>query len=503
MIFGFSLNALNEKIAASQKENEENLKRLSLQTYYIAAVILILAYLLISHLSQRVVSPIITLRKFAKELSEGEFSNAHLISSSTSDEIGLLTRDFATMAGKLKNSYQQLAEYNHTLEQKVRERTEALNTKNDELLQALENLENSQQQLIHSEKMAALGQLIAGIAHEINTPLGAIQASVGNTSRYLHSFSENLLPFLRHTSADEQTFLCTLLTKATHEKRFSTREERAIKRQLLSALNEHEIQKAEEVADMLVDMELGEEVQALLPQLAAPRGIAIVEMAHKLTGIGRNSETISIAVGRASKVVFALKHFTHHDNSGKMISSNVNLGIRTVLTLYQNLLKQGCEVIEQLGDIPEISCYPDELNQVWTNLIHNAIHAMNNKGTLTICTLRQGETILVSITDSGSGIPDEVKPHIFDSFYTTKPAGEGSGLGLGICKRIIDKHQGKIDFASEPGKTTFSVTLPVVQAPTVEQAPAQAAATTLLTNNELTNTERNALSTNPGESMRG
>ncbi len=462
MLFGFSLLHLNEQIAASLKENEANLQKLSIQTGYIAAVILLLTYLLISHLSQRIVSPIIELRRHTKELAEGKFENADKIESESADEVGMLTRDFGLMAGNLAHSYRQLEEYNLTLEQKVSERTEALNFKNDELLKALENLEESQQQLIHSEKMAALGQLIAGIAHEINTPLGAIQASIGNSSRYLNAFSENLHTFLRSTNTEEQLFLCNLLTKARHEKRFSTREERKIRRNLVEIFEHEEILKAEDLAEMLVDMELSDEIDHLLPFFKQPNSYYITEMAHKLTGIGRNSETIRTAVGRASKVVFALKHFAHHDNSGNKISSDINQGIRTVLTLYQNLLKQGCEVIEQFGDIPEISCYPDELNQVWTNLIHNAIYAMKNKGTLTITTEKTGGEIKVTFADSGSGIPEDVQPHIFDSFYTTKPAGEGSGLGLGICKRIIDKHDGEITFVSAPGNTVFTVTLPII-----------------------------------------
>jgi len=144
-----------------------------------------------------------------------------------------------------------------------------------------------------------------------------------------------------------------------------------------------------------------------------------------------------------------------------MISSDINEGVHTVLVLYQSLLKQGCEVVECFGTLPVTHCYPDELNQVWTNLIHNALHAMQNKGVLTIKTQCEEQNIIVSITDNGSGIPSEVQPKIYDSFFTTKPAGEGSGLGLGICKRIIDKHNGSIDFISEPGRTTFRVVIPV------------------------------------------
>ncbi len=129
--------------------------------------------------------------------------------------------------------------------------------------------------------------------------------------------------------------------------------------------------------------------------------------------------------------------------------------------LCQSQVKQGIEVIrnyEKLGPVP---CYPDELNQVWINLIHNAIQAMEGSGTLEISVRRENDRAVVTITDSGKGIPDEIKQRIFEPFFTTKPREKGSGLGLDIVKKIIDKHRGEIKFESEPGNTAFSVFIPV------------------------------------------
>jgi len=133
--------------------------------------------------------------------------------------------------------------------------------------------------------------------------------------------------------------------------------------------------------------------------------------------------------------------------------------------LYSGLLKQGCEVVKEFERLPLLSCHADELNQVWTNLIHNALQAMNYKGVLTIKT-RLDESasrpqIMVQVTDTGQGIPPELKNRIWESFFTTKESGEGSGLGLGICKRIIEKHNGRIFFESRQGETTFTVVLPL------------------------------------------
>ena len=129
------------------------------------------------------------------------------------------------------------------------------------------------------------------------------------------------------------------------------------------------------------------------------------------------------------------------------------------------MLKHGCEVVKHFGTLPLLRCHADELNQVWTNLIHNALQAMEYKGVLTIATqhCQQGERseIQVQVSDTGHGIAPELQKQVWDSFFTTKVSGEGSGLGLGICKRIVEKHNGQISFESKPGLTTFTVVLPI------------------------------------------
>ena len=184
-------------------------------------------------------------------------------------------------------------------------------------------------------------------------------------------------------------------------------------------------------------------------------------MAYKLSGLQRSTTNIEFAAARASKVVFALKNFSRIGYADEQILTNIIEGIETVLTLYNNQIKQGVEIVKSYEEIPEILCYPDELNQVWTNILHNAIYAMDLKGQLVIKVYKEKEFVVVSITDSGKGIlPSEIEK-IFNPFFTTKPIGEGSGIGLDIAKRIIDKHNGKILVESKPGKTTFRVFLPI------------------------------------------
>ena len=360
------------------------------------------------------------------------------------------------LAIERKHAEKLLAKYNRTLELQVAERTQALS-------QALDHLKATQEGLIQSEKMAVLGQLVAGIAHEINTPLGAIRSSAGNISKFLSQTLEELPTLLQSLAPiQQQNFLALLQRSLQKESTLSAKEERQFKRTLKRQLEAEEIEDADTFADTLVDMGIYNEIDAFLPLLKKTNGSHLLEIAYKLSGLQRGTKIINTATERASKVVFALKTYARYDQSGEMVQANLTDGIETILTLYQNQLKHGVNVIRNYAEVQPVFCYPDELNQVWTNLIHNALQAMNYQGTLTIDVTTQEQQAKISITDSGQGIPEEIKAKIFEPFFTTKPPGEGSGLGLDIVKKIIDKHQGKIEFESVPGKTTFTFYLPMI-----------------------------------------
>jgi PAS domain S-box-containing protein len=348
-----------------------------------------------------------------------------------------------------------LAEYNRTLEIQVAERTQ-------ELSQALEHLKTTQQGLIQSEKMAALGQLVAGIAHEINTPLGAIRASIGNITTALEQSLVQLPQLFQQLSPERQAdFFALLEAKRQNQQTLSTREERQLKRALKQELEAWGLEDSDTLASALVKLGITRNITPFMPLLQDKNKELILEVAYSLFAQHTNSETIQMAVERASKIVFALRIYVRQDNSGKMTKARVTEGIDIVLTLYHNYFKQGIEVIKNYQDIPAILCYPEELNQVWTNLIHNAIQAMNTKGKLELAVFQDEHQVVVQVTDSGCGISPEIKARIFDPFFTTKPPGEGSGLGLDIVKKIVDKHQGKIEVESQLGRTTFSVWLPI------------------------------------------
>jgi signal transduction histidine kinase len=339
----------------------------------------------------------------------------------------------------------------------------SLQDKNYELESALQQLRATQNQLIQSEKMAALGQLVAGIAHEINTPLGAIRSSIENITSFLSHNLEKLPQFLQRISPERQQDLFNLSHYSIRQRStFSSKEKRQFKRTLTQALSKENIANPDTIADTLVDLGVYEDLTRLLPLLRDKDGEEILNVAYQISSVEKSAQTIKTATDRAAKVVFALKTYARHDQSGVKTETNIIEGIDTILTLYHNHLKHGVEVIQNYDpQLPTIMGYPDELNQVWTNLIHNALQAMNHQGTLTIDAVQQNNQVLVRITDSGIGIPPDILPKIFEPFFTTKSIGEGSGLGLDIVQKIIKKHDGNIEVESVPGQTTFTVLLPL------------------------------------------
>jgi signal transduction histidine kinase len=364
----------------------------------------------------------------------------------------------------------ELEKHREHLEETVAERTAELKQahdevqgKNETLEKTLEELKATQGQLIQSEKMAALGQLITGVAHEVNSPLGAIRSSVGTISTSLEQVLPQLPDFFQRLPEENRSHFFELLEHALMTTQMlSSREVRKARRALRQALEEQNLAQADAIADTLADMGITVDVaESFIPLFEHPDSLSIVQTAYQLSGMQRSAQNISTAAERAAKVVFALKSYAHQDQSDEMIEANITEGVETILTLYHNQLKHGVEVVRKYEELPPIRCYPDELNQVWTNLIHNALQAMDNKGMVTVTARQQDDNIVIAITDDGPGIPAEIKDRIFEPFYTTKAAGEGSGLGLDIVRKIVDKHGGRIEAESEPGETTFRVYLPV------------------------------------------
>jgi signal transduction histidine kinase len=411
--------------------------------------------------------PILNLNQAAKAIAEGDFSQT--VTLKRKDELGELSGSFNSMATQLQTSFdelqslntelkekeQQLALYNQTLEQQVQARTQ-------ELSEAMTQLQTAQAEMIQSEKMAALGQLVAGIAHEINTPLGAIQASIHNINSALEQALKELPPLLQTLSVERLDDFFTLLDWArSPQAMLSSREERQLKRTLKQTLQTHGLTNAENLASTLSQMGIQGQLDDVLPLLKDPDAPSILNTAYHLSSVQNNSQNIRLAVERASRIVYALKSYVRQDTLGIPVSASVAEEIDLVLMLYQNQIKRGIEVIKNYQAVPPILCYPEEIAQVWSNLISNAIQAMDYTGELTIAVSQQDQHVVVEVGDRGSGIPESIKAKIFQPFFTTKPAGEGSGLGLSIVHKIVEKHHGNIKVESQVGQTIFKVFLPL------------------------------------------
>ncbi|MBK7001165.1 MAG: PAS domain S-box protein [Rhodoferax sp.] len=330
----------------------------------------------------------------------------------------------------------------------------------------LSDLRATQAQLIQTEKMASLGQLVASVAHEINTPIGAIKSSGQSIADALDAMLEKMPTLFELLDQDQRSLFKQLIghTRVQTEV-LSSREERALIRATTQQLEAAGVVDARHKATGLVQLHAHAHAANYLPLLQHPHSAFILDATNSVAAVIHSAANINTAVERVSKMVFALKSFSRVDSDGEeeRILAHLREGLDTVLTIYQNQIKHGATLVQNYEDMAPLYCYPDALNQVWTNLIHNALQAMKQQhGTLTVGIRRQGDEAVVSIGDTGCGIPDAIRSRIFDPFFTTKPAGEGSGIGLDIARKIVDKHKGRIEVQSEVGVgTTFSVYLPI------------------------------------------
>ena len=310
----------------------------------------------------------------------------------------------------------QLAEANNRLGEDIRQRQFAedeLRRRNIELTDLNDQLSMAQQQLVQAEKLASIGQLAAGVAHEINNPIGYIFSNFGTLQNYLDQLFD-MLTIYQGAEASAPPEVAARL--------------RAMREQLDLAF-------------------LSEDIPSL--------------MAESKEGIIR-----------VRRIVQDLKDFSRVDTSQEWVWANLHQGIDSTLNIVANEVKYKADVVKQYGPIPEIECLPSQINQVVMNLVVNAAHSIGAaRGEITVSTGMVGlEQVYLEVADNGAGIAPHIMSRIFDPFFTTKPVGQGTGLGLSLAYGIVQKHGGKISVASEIGKgTQFRIVLPVRQsAPATE-----------------------------------
>jgi PAS domain S-box-containing protein len=353
-------------------------------------------------------------------------------------------------------------------ERELRERGEELHRKNAALEETLEQISTMQNQLILQEKMASLGKLSAGMAHELNNPASAAQRGASQAVEVFAKLQEAQIQLgrlgLYGTRLERLRELDGLAARRAHEP-FQldavTRSDREAA--LEDWLDARDVPSGAELAPALVSLGLVLDDLDGLGAVFDDRSLPVVVewLGLKYLIYALLSE-VTVGTNRIVELVRALKTYTFMDQA-PVQDVDVRLGLDNTLIILHNKLKHGVRVVREYDDaLPAIQAYAGELNQVWTNLIDNAIDAMGGEGTLTIRARHVGDRVEVSVEDDGPGIPPEIRSKLFDPFFTTKPQGEGTGLGLPISRNIIVKrHQGDFEVESEPGRTRFTVRLPI------------------------------------------
>ena len=368
-------------------------------------------------------------------------------------------------------------EFSQNLELKVNERTRELSAmvelvyeQKGAVEQTLKELKETQAQLVEAEKKAALGQLVSSVAHEINNPISAIQANVGIAESALKPIFLEFLSFIRTlTEIQINVFKELVQLSISSQVYISTREERNLKKKIDIEFQQYTPKNEKnflEIKDLLLELRLFDQFHKYTELFTEEEFLFVLQNLLILISEFRALKNINISVEKTTKVVFILRKYLNTYIKGEYKTISISEEINKVLLLYDNYIKNSIKINRLYNDELNINCISDDVKHVWRNLIYNSIQAMQSTDknlSISIDKISKDTKMYakVQIMDSGIGIETENKQKIFSPFFTTKPQGEGIGLGLYISKTIIDEHNGQMEFESEKNKTIFTILLPI------------------------------------------
>ncbi len=345
----------------------------------------------------------------------------------------------------------------------VKRAEEAYAQANAALRATLAEMEGMRGRLMRSDKMVMLGQMTAGVVHEINSPLSAVSASVEVAAeRYVENMRR--IPEIWNDIDEHRDVFVSLMERALNAPPYVTgREERTMRKNIAAAFEQAAITPNDEIVRKFQEIGLSpSDLPDLSPFVSAPEALRRLDWLAAVAAVKRNLDNARTAAEKARTLAVSIKRYTHATDVPVAETFDLAENLKDVVNIYAFKLKSLDLEVELNSAIVE-SGYAGELSQVWTNLIANALQAMENieNPRLTLTLKSDGQTAEVTVADNGPGVPPEIQTQIFDPFFTTKKQGEGTGLGLSLCKRIIERHGGTLSLYSIPGETRFVARLPL------------------------------------------
>lgn|GEM_PF-5128721 len=349
-----------------------------------------------------------------------------------------------------------------TLEDLVSQRTKELEEANLALTTTLDHLTETQAQLVLTERLKLLGELVAGVSHEINTPLGAIVSASGTMRDALGDTLRELVRAYSSLPGHDRMVLQRLLPKLRLATALSNGQRRDVKSRIVRRLTELGQEQPESVADAISHLDWDGDDEGLKKLIDGSHRESVAQVLYNVATLHTLTDIVFRSAERISDLTRALRENSDFRDVSSMEPFALHRSLNSVLTLMKYPLNAGIELEKALDESVQVLCHPGRLGQVWMNLIQNAIQAMDGRGSLALTLRRDGADAVVEVANQGPEIPHPIRAKIFEPFVTSRERGKGTGLGLAISKQIVEQHHGQISFESTPERTTFTVRLPAL-----------------------------------------